>query len=319
MLAAIAKTYGPPDTVELADIPPPVPRAGQVLVAVTAAAVTLGDARIRAARAPAGLSFGLRLAFGLTRPRQPVLGMFLAGRVLTMGTTHPIGARVMGNTGMAMGAHAEQAALPADRLLPIPPGLTDPEAAALMFGGLTAADFLIDKAALAPGERLLVNGATGEVGTAALQIARHLGAHITAVCRAENHDIARSLGADAVHDYRQGPPHGQWDVVMDIAGTLPYPVACPLLSPGGRLLPVTASLGQMLGAALRPRRGPHRVTSATTADGPQALRRLLDLYAKGALRPVIGASFALSDIAKAHALAESGHKRGSCIVVMDQP
>lgn len=317
MKAAISRTYGPPETVELADLPPPVLRPGQVLVTVGAAAVTVGDARIRAARAPAGLSFGLRLAFGLRRPRQPVLGMFLAGRALGDGPGYRTGDRVMGNTGMTLGAHAELVAVAGDRLVPIPTGLTDAEAAALMFGGLAAADFLIDKAGLAAGDRLLVNGASGEVGTAALQIARHLGADVTAVCRAENHDFARSLGAGAVRDYRDGPPQGCWDVVMDVAGSLPWPVARPLLSPGGRLLPVTATLGQMLGAALRPRRGGQRITPATTSDGPQALRRLLDLHAAGAIRPVIGATFPLSDIRKAHALADSGHKRGACIVVMN--
>lgn len=311
MKAALARAYGPPSVLTVDEIPLPPLRAGQVHVRVTAAAVTVGDARIRAARAPAGLSFGLRLAFGLFRPRRPVLGMFFCG-------VDPSGARVLGNTGMAMGAHAEVVAVAPDRLLPVPPGLGDAEAVALLFGGLTAADFLIGKAAVQSGERVLINGASGEVGCAAVQIARHLRAEVTAVCRRENHDFVRGLGAQAVWDYRDGPPAGQWDVVMDVAGTLPWALSRSLLAPGGRLLPVTASLGAMLGAALRPRRGTLRVLPATTADGPEAMRRLMDLHAQGALRPVLGATFPLDQIARAHTLADSGHKRGAVVVLMDQ-
>jgi NADPH:quinone reductase-like Zn-dependent oxidoreductase len=318
MTAAILHRYGPPDVVTLAKLPAPVPRPGEALVRVTAAAVTLGDARIRAARVPAGMSLMLRLAFGLTGPRRPVLGMNFAGVLRTAAAGLAPGARVMGVTGMRLGAHAEQVALPADRLLPIPQGMTDAEAAAFFFGGLTAADFLIDKAGLQPGQRLLVNGATGEVGCAALQIAHHLGAQVTAVARAENHAFARDLGADACHDYRSGPPVGTWDAILDVKGTLPMAQAKGLLAPGGVLMPVTATLAQMLGAALRPRRGGRRITGTLSAEGPQAMRRLLDLHEKGAFRPIVGATFPFANIRDAHALADSGHKRGTAVVLMDQ-
>lgn len=317
MKAAVVRAYGGPEVVRIETRAAPEPRAGQVRVAVRAAAVTRGDARIRAAEAPGGLSAGLRLAFGLRRPRQPVLGMMFSGRLLEATPDLPEGTRVFGNTGLAMGAHAERLALAPERLLPVPEGLSEAQAAALLFGAMTAADFLIDKARLAPGARLLINGATGEVGCAALQLGRFLGAEITAVCRAENHDLARELGADRLHDYRAGPPVGAWDVVMDIAGTLPWPRAAGLLAPGGRLLPVTATLGAMLGAALRPKRaGGRRISGTPTADGPAAMRRVLDLHAQGALRPVIGAELPFDDIARAHALAETGHKRGAVIVAM---
>lgn len=318
MIAAFATRYGPPEVVVLTKAPVPPLRKGQVHVEVLAAAVTVGDARIRAARAPAGLSLLMRLAFGFFRPRRPVLGMFFAGRVSGAGGSFSDADRVMGVTGMAMGAHAELVASDEARLCPVPPGLTDAEAAALMFGGLTAADFLIDKAALAAGERILINGASGEVGLAAIQIARHLGARVTAVCSAANHDFVRGFGADETHDYRGGLPAGQWDVVMDIAGTLPFAKARPLLAPGGRLLPVTASLAQMLGSALRPRRAGLQITGTTTSDGPKALQRLLELYQAGALRPVVGASFPFKEIVAAHALADSSHKRGSAVVLMGQ-
>lgn len=317
MKAALARAYGGPEDVRVETVPAPIPGKGQVAVAISAAAVTRGDARIRAAEAPPGLSAGLRLAFGLRRPRQPILGMFFSGRLAEAAADMPAGARVFGNTGMAMGAHSEQLVIKPDRLLPVPNGLGDAEAAALFFGGLTAADFLIDKGRITKGARLLVNGATGEVGCAALQIARFLGSEITAVCRSENHDFARDLGAHHVHDYREGAPSGQWDLVMDIAGTLPWKAADGLLTPGGMLLPVTASLGAMIGGMLRPKRkGARRISATTSADGPEAMRRLLDLHARGALRPIVGARLPFGDIAKAHALASGGHKRGAVVVTL---
>ena len=317
MKAALARAYGGPEVIRIESIAEPAPRPGQVRVAVRATAVTRGDVRIRAADAPPGLSAGLRLAFGLRRPRQPVLGMMFCGTLREATAKLPAGTRVVGNSGMALGAHAEQVRVRPDRLLPAPDSLEDAEAAALLFGGLTAADFLIDKAGLSHGARLLINGATGEVGCAALQIARFLGAEITAVCRTENHDFAGDLGAHHVHDYRDGPPRGQWDVVMDNAGTLPWHKAETLLAPGGMLLPVTASLGTMLGAALRPNRpGRRRISATTSADGPEAMARLLDLHARGALQPMIGATLPFDEIARAHALADTGHKRGAVVVLV---
>lgn len=314
--AALLRRYGPPEAIRVETQLLPPRKPGLVPVQVLAAAVTVGDARIRAARAPGGLGPMLRLAFGLTGPRQPVLGMFFCGRQIEPAPGLAAGSRVMGNTGMAMGAHATHLQIDPARLRPVPESLGAAEAAALMFGGLTAADFLLDKAALRPGQSLLVNGATGEVGCAALQIARHLGLVTTAICRAANHEFARGLGASACHDYRQGPPQGRWDGILDLAGTLPYARSKALLAPGGVLMPATASLGAMLGGALRPRRGTHRITPSTTDDGPKALDRLLDLHRQGAIRPVVSAHLSLDQIAQAHALCDSGHKRGSVVVVM---
>lgn len=317
MRAAVVRAYGGPEVVRIETCPEPAPGKGQVSISVTAAAVTRGDARIRSVDAPPGFSAIIRLTFGLRRPRQPILGMFFCGRMKEAADNLPAGTRVFGNTGMVMGAHAEELAIDPDRILPVPESLSDAEAAAFFFGGLTAADFLIDKARIATGARLLVNGATGEVGCAALQIARFSGAEITAVCRTENHDFARDLGARHVHDYREGTPKGNWDVVMDVAGTLPWQKAEPLISPGGMLLPITTTLGGMIGGMLRPNRsGQRRIAGATSADGPGAMHRLVDLYYRGALQPVVGTVLGFDEIGKAHALASDGHKRGSVVVTI---
>jgi NADPH:quinone reductase-like Zn-dependent oxidoreductase len=319
MLAATVRRYGGPDVVTLETLPRPKPKPGELSIRVTAAAVTAADARLRANDAPRGFGILMRLITGVIRPRNPVPGMEFAGVVDALGSEtsgYSIGQRVFGITGLKGGTQAEYLTIKANgKLFATPDTLTDPEAAAFFFGGLTAADFLLDKAALRSGQRLLVNGATGAVGSAALQIARHLGAHVTAVARAENHAFARDLGADTTLDYRDGPISGHWDAILDVVGTLPYPKAAPLLSAGGRLLPVTATLAEQLSYSLRPKRGPCHISGGVIADTPAAMQRLIRLHRDGSYRPIVGTVLPLAQIAKAHALAGSGHKTGNVVVV----
>ncbi len=321
MKAAVQHRYGPPEVVRLAELPTPSPGPGEVLVAVEAAGLTTGDARIRAARAPRGMGPMIRLVFGLRGPRRPVLGREYAGRVVALGegvTRFAPGDAVFGITdALRMGAHAEFVTVRETGLiLPRPEDLPPPEAAAFFFGGLTAADFLLDQCATQPGERVLVVGATGAVGSAAVQIARHLGAHVTALAGEGNLDLARELGADVVRDYRRERAEGPFDVIIDVPGVLADPLR--LLAPGGRLGLVTADLSGMLGAMLRPRRaGGRRLCAGVVKETPKALSRLLDLYRAGAYRPLMGEAFPLSAIARAHAHADTGHKRGNIVILME--
>lgn len=318
MIAATARRYGPPEVMRLETLPDPVPGTGELLIRVQAFGVTRGDARIRGLDAPRGMGLALRLAFGLTRPRQPVLGREFAGIVAALGpgvTGWTPGEAVMGITpGMRMGAGAEFLTLPTTGLLVRrPETLTAPEAAGFLFGALTAADFLIDQARLQPGERLLVNGATGAVGLAALRIARHLGARITAAASPANHALAVEHGAEGTHDYHLPPPSGPFDVILDVAGTLPWPRARPLLAPKGRLCLVTADLAGLIGATLRPTRGTHRLCAAMIRETPEAVARALALHTQGALVPRTTA-LPLDQIVEAHRLAGSGHKQGAVTV-----
>lgn len=320
MKAATIRRYGGPEVVMIEDLPLPEAKPDEVRVRVTAAGVTVADARLRANDAPRGFGFLMRCITGLIRPRHPVFGMEFAGVVDALGsgvTTFTPGQRVFGITGLKGGAHAEFLKIRADaRLFPLPGNLRDIEGAAFFFGGLTAADFLMDKAQLRSGERLLINGATGSVGPAAIQIGRHLGARITAVARAENHGFARELGVEEVIDYRAGPISGQWDVIMDVVGSLPYPKAAPLLAPGGRLLPVTATLEEQVYSALRAKRGTHRVTGGVIADSKPAMERLIRLHGAGVYHPIIGDVLPFAQIASAHARAGSRHKRGNVVVTV---
>jgi NADPH:quinone reductase-like Zn-dependent oxidoreductase len=321
MRAATARRYGPPEVMALEAVPRPDHGRGQVRVRVAAFGVTRGDARIRGLDAPGGMRPIMRLIFGLTGPRRPIPGREFAGVVEAVGdgvTGFVPGDAVFGITdGLTLGAGAEYVVASAAKLVfPRPPGMTAPEAAAFLFGGLTAADFLLDQAQLRAGERVLVLGATGAVGSAMVQIARHAGAVVTAVAGAANLDVARDLGAAAAHDYANGLPAGPFDVIADIPGVLDWTGARPRLAPGGRFCRVTADLPAMLGAMLRPRRAGRRLCVAPIRETREAVARLLAIHADGGYRPVLGAVLPLERIVEAHRLASGGHKRGNVVVTL---
>lgn len=322
MKAALYTAYGPPSTIAFRDEPIPTPARGELLVRVRAAPVTAGDARMRSGKVPRGLGLMMRLALGLARPRIAP-GFAFAGEVAALGpdaTGFAEGQKVFGLKGFRGGAHRDYLTIPANgTVLPLPESLDFRTGAAFFFGGLTAAEFLIDRARLQPGERLFVAGATGAVGSAAVQIGRHLGAHVTATASPANHPLARQLGAEAVSDYRDPPPPGPFDVILDVMGQLGWPGARPLLAPGGRLVLVTADLSQMLGAALRPKRDGRRILTGTNRDDLPAMRRLLDLHRAGGYTPALGPVLPFASLVQAHELAESFHKPGNIVVEMDAP
>lgn len=312
--------YGGPETIALDDAEIPAPGPRELLVRVHAASVTAGDARMRSGRVPRGLGLLLRLAIGWNRPRVAP-GWAFAGEVAALGagvTTFTPGQRVFGLKGFKGGAHADYLTVPEDGpILPLPDSLGFEQGAGFFFGGLTAADFLIDRARLCPGERLLVAGATGAVGSAAVQIGRHLGATVHATASPANHALARQLGAIEVTDYRLGPPPGPYDVILDVMGALGWAGAKPLLAPGGRLALITADLPTMLGAAFRPRRNGRRILTGTNKDTLPAMRRLLGIHQAKGYTPVIGSVLPFNRIAEAHAIAETFHKPGNLVLVMD--
>ena len=319
MKAATARRYGGPEVMVIETLPRPVARPGQLLIKTAAFGVTRGDARIRGLDVPRGMGLLLRLIFGVTRPRRPVPGREFAGVVAALGdgvTGWSVGDAVMGITpGMSLSAGAEYCAVPADGCLARrPETLTPEEAAGTFFGLLTAADFLLDQAKLRPGDRVLINGASGAVGIAATWLASHAGAQVTAVCSPANHDFARSYGADRTADYTRPLPEGPYDVILDVAGTLPYPQAKPLLAGGGRLALITADPKGQLGANLRPRRGTHRLLAGATKESPAALTRALAFHAQGYRSPIT--ALPLTDIQQAHQHASTGHKRGNIVVTL---
>lgn len=323
MKAAWCARYGAPEVVSVRDVPSPVPGPRDILVRVRATTVSSGDSRVRAARFPPGLSLPARLALGLTGPRQPILGTELAGIVEAVGpgvTRWRAGDEVFAMTGMRFGGHAELKVLGESAAIAAKPAnLSFEEAATLSFGGTTALYFLRDAARLARGERVLVNGASGAVGIAAVQIARHLGADVTAVCSAGNADLLRDLGAEDVIDYRTqdfARLGRQWDIIFDAVGTAPYARAIGLLAPGGRLLQVVAGLGAMVAGPLRSMTSGRKVISGTAPERAEDLALLATLASTGALRPVIDSQYPLERIVEAHARVDTGRKIGSAVVTV---
>ena len=313
MRAAVVDRYGPPEVVRLAEVARPQAGPGEVLVRVQAAAVTSADSRIRRACFPPGFGPVVRLVFGITRPRRPILGGTFAGVIATTGAgvaDFAPGQAVCGMTGTKLGAHAEYVALPSRRLAHVPAGVSPEDAAGVLFGGTAAMFFLRDRASVAPGRSVLVNGASGAVGTNAVQLAKHYGATVTAVTSAANAALVTRLGADHVIDYASGSLDNhdmQFDVVLDCVGNLTIASGRRLLADGGVLVLAVASLWTTIRA-----RG--HVVAGSAPDRAEDLDLLLVLVASGELTVVHDGTYDLDNIVEAHRRVDTGHKRGNVIV-----
>lgn len=321
MKAAVCTRYGPPEVVEIQDVAAPVPGEGDVLVRVGATTVNSGDARVRALRVPRGLSLPMRIRLGWTRPRQPILGFDAAGTVEAVGaavTRFQPGDRVIASRSFDFGCHAELVVVPeAGAIATIPDGMSFHDAVALCFGGTTALTFF-RLGTLAAGETILINGASGAVGTMAVQLAKHLGAEVTGVCSGAHADLVRSLGADHVVDYtaEDFTHNGQrYDVIMDNHGNAPYARIKGSLAPGGRFLMVIGDLWQMaVGSRQKAVISAGQGDSAITADG---YRELISLAEDHAWRAVIDSVVPFDQIVEAHRRVDGGHKAGSVVVSLE--
>lgn len=312
MRAAVVDRYGPPHVVRITDVPTPVPRPGEVLVRVHAAAVTAGDARIRGARFPRGFSVPARLAFGPFRPRRPIPGMAFSGVVATAAGGFAPGDEVCGMTGIRSGAHAEYVAVGAGRIVAKPAEVGHEDAAGLLFGGSTALYFLRDRAEITRGTSVLVNGASGAIGTNAVQLAKHFGATVTGVTSAANAALVTGLGADRVIDHRTTDVTGRFDVVLDTVGNLTPRSGGRLLTDRGVLLLAVATLGQtVLGQTIRSR---GRVRSGNTPERAADFTLLLQMAAKGELTVVLDEVLDLDGIVAAHERVDSGRKVGNLVI-----
>ncbi len=319
MKAAVCERYGPPEVVHIRDVPKPVPSDSEVLVEAFVTTVNSGDARVRALRVPRGLGLPMRLRLGFTKPKKSILGFELAGRVESVGsavTRFQPGDRVVASRGFDLGCHAEYVTVAeGGAIAKIPESVSYQDAVALCFGGTTSLNFFA-LGKLAAGEAVLINGASGAVGTMAVQLAKHFGAEVTAVCSGVNAELVGRLGADNVIDYTSEDftHNGQrYDVIMDTHGNAPYSRVKGSLKPNGRFLMIVGDLWQMLAAV------PQKATinssandSATTmADRYQTLMSLAD---DEVLKPVIDSVVPFAEIVEAHRRVDSGHKVGSVVV-----
>lgn len=323
MKAIITTAYGSPDVLQLQEVEKPTPKDKEVLIRIHATAVNSGDWRVRSLEVPPGFGIIVRLLFGFNRPRQPILGTVLAGTVEAVGaevTNFKPGDRVMAMDGAKMGAHAEYKTLPADgAVVPLPEELGFEEGAAIPFGGLTALYFLRDLGKIQSGDQVLINGASGAVGTAAIQLAKHFGAEVTAVNSAANAELVTSLGADHVIDYKQEDftASGQtYDLIMDNVGNAPFARSQKALKPGGRLLAVVAGMPEMLRAVWVNLTGNKKILPGTATESAADLQWLADLAAEGKFRAVIDRRYPLAETAEAHRRVDSGRKRGNVVVTV---
>ncbi len=307
MKAAICKKYGPPEVLELAEVPTPVPASNQILIRVRAAAVNSGDVRIRALNVGTGLVWGLikiiiRCLVGFTGPRKKILGIVLAGEVVETGsavTSFKVGDRVFAMTGLQFGAYAEYATVAESQSIThMPTKASFEEAAAITFGGTTALYFL-RKAGIETAKKILIYGSSGAVGTSAVQVARYYGADVTAVCGEDGIELAKQLGASTVYDYRkQGVKAitGQFNIIFDAVGKTTHAEINHLLSPNAQFVTV----------------GGFDTAKETAAD----LKQLATMFDEGTLQAVIDKTYDLSEIVEAHRYVDAGRKKGNVVVTM---
>lgn len=323
MKAVVYERYGGPEVLRFAEVATPVPKDDEVLIRIHATTVTAGDWRVRSLKVPEGFGLISRLAIGVTRPRQPILGTELSGVITAVGervTKFKPGDAVFAFPGIRMGCHAEYKCMSEDAAVALKPAnLGHDQAAALSFGGTTALHFYRE-AKLSAGEKVLVNGASGAVGTAAVQLAKHFGAEVTAVCSAGNADLVRSLGADHVIDYttEDFTRNGRvYDVIIDTAGTAPFARSRTSLRDDGRLLLVLGNMRDLLSVPWIALTNSRKVIGGTAKEKQSDLRLLADLAERGEFTPVIDRRYRFDEIVDAHRYVDTGRKKGNVVITLE--
>jgi NADPH:quinone reductase-like Zn-dependent oxidoreductase len=323
--AVVYDRYGPPDVLRLEDVERPVPKDDEVLVGVRATAVTRADCATREANRRSGLavSFINRLISGVRRPKQQILGSEFAGQVVAVGTQvkeFAVGDHVFGTTGFRFGAYAEFISMRASaRIAHMPSGMSFEEAAAVCDGGLNAL-WCLRGAALGKGHRILIYGASGAIGTAAVQLAKYFGADVTAVCSTKNLELARSLGADRVVDYTQEDftQNGQtYDIIFDAVGKHSFMRCRGSLNRGGSYL-ATDGLRNLILAQWTARIGDKKVRfSIPPRYTKQDVLFLKELIEAGRYRAVIDRCYPLQDVIDAARYVETEQKTGNVVLTID--
>ncbi|MDV2474373.1 NAD(P)-dependent alcohol dehydrogenase [Rhodococcus zopfii] len=311
MKAVVVKRYGAPEVAVIEDRPEPSIKSNELLVRIEAVAVTAGDDRIRAARFPHGFAVPARLALGIRGPRRQVLGSAFSGVIEKVGSAvdgFTPGEEVAGMNGVRMGAHAQLAAIRSTSITHKPAGVSHIDAAGVLFGGTTALRFL--RGRVHPGSKVLVNGASGAVGTSAVQLAALAGAEVTAVTSSANAPLASRLGAVHVVDYRTQQldtlPSG-FDLVFDAVGNIDRSLGLQLAAADGFAVLAVASLWDTARASARVITGPAQESASDMAH-------LLGLIEEGQLDPMTTSFGGLSAIVEAYKLVDSGRKVGNVVV-----
>ncbi|MBB5805852.1 NADPH2:quinone reductase [Saccharothrix ecbatanensis] len=322
MKAIVHARFGSPDVLEVREVAKPVPGKNEVLIKVRATTVTTAESRMRQGKPLWG-----RVVIGLLRPRRRMRtpGTEVAGEIESVGVDvrrFKPGDEVFGFTGFALGGHAEYCLMPEQgSLAPKPVNRSFAEAVAAVDGATTALYFLRDKARVLVGQRVLVNGASGGIGTYAVQLAKHFGAEVTGVCGPGNVELVRSLGADHVVDYTKEDftRHADtYDVIFDTVGRSSFPRAKPALKKNGRYLSTDGLVNVFWSLWTSARRG-KRVVFGMSVGKNEKLAVIKELIEADELRIVVDREYPFARIAEAHRHVDTGHKKGNVVVTVDHP
>lgn len=323
MKAIICTKYGPPNVLQLKEIEKPTPKENEILIKVHATTVTVADSRVRGFRVPISYWIPARIALGFRKPKKAILGGELAGEIESVGKDVKLfkeGDQVFACTGHNFGAYAQFLCMPENGCLAIKPvNMTYEEATAIPFGGGTALYFL-KKGNIQSGQKVLIYGASGAVGTSAVQLAKYFGAEVTAVCSSTNLDLVKSLGADSVIDYTKEDftkSGVTYDAIFDTVGKSSFSGSLRSLKKEGVYLHAVATPAlsvRMLWTSIISRKKP---IGGTAVPNTESLVFLKELAEAGKIRPVIDRVYPLEQIAEAHSYVDKGHKKGNVVITLE--
>lgn len=315
MKAAVYVQYGPPEVLQVKQVEKPIPNKNEILLRIKATAVNSGDWRLRKAD-----PFAVRFIFGLIKPKINILGSVFSGEIESVGEDvkhFKVGDFVFGHTDMSFGTYAEYKCLPENASIALKPtNISHKEAAVIPFGGVTALHF-IKKAAIKPGQKVLVVGASGAVGSAAVQLAKSFGANVTGVCSAANIALVKSIGADKVIDYTKEDftQNGEtYDVIFDAVKAISVSRSLKSLNKNGIMILSAAGMSEMLQGVWISITSSKKVMTGVISHTATDIIFLKELIEAGKLKPVIDRTYLLEQIAEAHAFAEKGHKKGNVAI-----
>ena len=332
MKAIVCTKYGPPEVLQLKEVSKPAPKDNEVLIRVRATSVNFGDTMARNFKAITPREFNMpflfwllvKISFGLREPRITILGSEFAGEIEAVGKDvkrFKKGDQVFGYPGQSFGAYAEYLCMPEDGVLAIKPAnMTHEEAAVVPYGAIMALN-LLRKMNIQPGQKVLVNGASGGIGSAAVQIAKHFGAEVTGVCGTPRLEFVKSLRADKVIDYTKDDftKNGEtYDLIFDILGKSSFSQCQSSLKPNGTLLFASFKMKQLFQMLRTSRAGTRKVICAIAPGSVEDLISVKELVETGKIKSIIDRRYPLEEAAEAHRYVEQGHKRGNVVITLEQ-
>lgn len=322
MKAIVHTKYGPPDELRIMDVEKPVPHDNEVLIKVKASTVTTTDCNARNFTfVPGSFMFFARIIFGFRKPKINILGIDLAGEIEAIGKDvkqFKVGDNVFGSAGTRFGAHAEYCCVTGNGALTIKPaGLSWEEAAAISLAGNTALFYIRDLAKIKAGQKILIHGASGAIGTYAVQLAKYYGAEVTGVCSGTNREMVLSLGADKVIDYTKEDftkNDERFDFVFGVVGKTTYSECKGILKQNGIYLENLMEVRDFLKVLWTSVTGGKKIKGGVSAERAENLIFLKELIESGKLKPVIDRTYPLEMTAKAFQYVEQGHKKGNVVI-----